>query len=159
GVCSYLLIGYYFARPAAAAAARKAFLVTRLGDVGFFISILLLWRSVGALDYGTAFAPPKIPLGPEGLAICLLLFCGAGGKWGHFPWHVWLPDAMEGPTPVSALIHAGTMVPAGVYLVARCMPLFAANPAALHIVACIGGFTALLAAIMAVTQTDLKRVL
>jgi NADH-quinone oxidoreductase subunit L len=167
GLCSYLLIGFWFTRPSAAAAARKAFLVTRIGDVGMIIGIILLWSHFSvdgnllhALDFETVFdAVSKEGFEGPLVAVCLLLFCGAVGKSGQFPLHVWLPDAMEGPTPVSALIHAATMVTAGVYLVARCMPLFEAAPEAQLVVACIGGFTALLAALMAVTQTDLKRVL
>jgi NADH-quinone oxidoreductase subunit L len=159
GVCSYLLIGFWYAKPSAAAAARKAFLVTRLGDVGLFIGILLLWASLGTLDYDTVFrGSDQVDAGVL-TAVCLLLFCGAVGKSAQFPLHVWLPDAMEGPSPVSALIHAATMVTAGVYLVARCMPLFLLSPTAQLVVASTGGFTALLAALMAVTQTDLKRVL
>jgi proton-translocating NADH-quinone oxidoreductase chain L len=160
GVCSYLLIGFWFAKPSAAAAARKAFLVTRLGDIGLFLGILLLWFQCDySLDYGNVFA--KAPqLDSTVLAIaCLLLFTGAVGKSAQFPLHVWLPDAMEGPSPVSALIHAATMVTAGVYLVARCTPLFGLSPEALVTVAIIGGFTSLLAALIALTQTDLKRVL
>jgi NADH-quinone oxidoreductase subunit L len=158
GLCSYLLIGFWFTRPSAAAAARKAFLVTRLGDTGMAIGILLLWSTFGRLDYDGVFphASEHMPVLP---AICLLLFCGAVGKSAQFPLHVWLPDAMEGPTPVSALIHAATMVTAGVYLVARSMPLFRLAPEVLVIVASIGAFTALLAALIAVTQNDLKRVL
>jgi NADH-quinone oxidoreductase subunit L len=161
GVCSYLLIGFWFEKPSAARAARKAFLVTRLGDVGFFIGILLLWQTFGhTLDYDRVFGSVREGAGPPELTlICLLLFCGAVGKSAQFPLHVWLPDAMEGPSPVSALIHAATMVTAGVYLVARCTPLFVAAPAAQVIVAAIGGFTALLAALIALTQNDLKRVL
>jgi proton-translocating NADH-quinone oxidoreductase chain L len=161
GVSSYLLIGFWFTRPAAAAAARKAFLVTRIGDVGMFIGILVLWSHFGySVNYDDVFAAAGSS-GQPGLItlVCLLLFCGAVGKSGQFPLHVWLPDAMEGPTPVSALIHAATMVTAGVYLVARCMPLFAASPDAQLVVAGIGGFTALLAALIALTQNDLKRVL
>jgi NADH-quinone oxidoreductase subunit L len=161
GVCSYLLIGYYFARPAAAAAARKAFLVTRLGDIGLFVGILLLWSVFGyRLDYENVFSSKANEIDPGlRIAICLLLFSGAVGKSAQFPLHVWLPDAMEGPSPVSALIHAATMVTAGVYLVARCTPLFGLTPEAQLVVACIGGFTAFLAALIAMTQTDLKRVL
>jgi len=159
GLCSYLLIGFWFTKPSAADAARKAFLVTRIGDVGLLIGIVLLWYHCGTLDYDTIFehAPGLAP----GLmfAICMLLFSGAVGKSAQFPLHVWLPDAMEGPTPVSALIHAATMVTAGVYLVARCTPLFVLSPEAQLVVACIGGFTSLLAALIALTQTDLKRVL
>jgi proton-translocating NADH-quinone oxidoreductase chain L len=160
GVCSYLLIGYWFTKPAAAAAARKAFLVTRIGDVGLMLGILLLWFKTGyKLDYDSVFASLG-KLSPEELTIaCLLLFTGAAGKSAQFPLHVWLPDAMEGPTPVSALIHAATMVTAGVYLVARCTPLFVLSPVAQAVVAGIGAFTALLAALIALTQTDLKRVL
>ena len=161
GVCSYLLIGFWFAKPAAAAAARKAFLVTRLGDIGLFIGILVLWSSFGhALDFATVFAgAADAPNHAVLVAACLLLFMGAAGKSAQFPLHVWLPDAMEGPSPVSALIHAATMVTAGVYLVARCTPLFGRAPEAQLVVACIGAFTALLAGIIALTQTDLKRVL
>ena len=162
GVCSYLLVGYYYEKPSAAAAARKAFLVTRLGDVGFLLGIFLLWKMGGwntdlsaLFDY-IAKTPPD--QGELTLA-CLLLFCGAVGKSAQFPLYVWLPDAMEGPTPVSALIHAATMVTAGVYLLARCAPLFAMCPAAQITVATIGGVTAILAAFIALAQNDLKRVL
>lgn len=159
GLCSYLLIGFWFNKPAAAAAARKAFLVNRIGDFGFLLGILLLWFTFsGAVDYDTVFAKAGEHRGVLPM-ICLLLFCGAVGKSAQFPLHVWLPDAMEGPTPVSALIHAATMVTAGVYMVARCMPLFREATDALLVVACIGGFTALLAALIALTQNDLKRVL
>jgi NADH-quinone oxidoreductase subunit L len=167
GLCSYLLIGYWFHKPSAALAARKAFLVTRIGDVGLFLGILLLWYHYGTFDFfdnGTrpgifdANASERPDLSVIWLA-CLLLFCGAAGKSAQFPLHVWLPDAMEGPTPVSALIHAATMVTAGVYLLARCTPLFMLAPSAQVVVACIGGFTALLAALIALTQNDLKRVL
>jgi NADH-quinone oxidoreductase subunit L len=158
GLCSYLLIGFWFTRPSAAAAAKKAFLVTRLGDLGFFIAILMIWTGISdTLSYDSVFQFKD----NSGFmtAVCLLLFCGAVGKSAQFPLHVWLPDAMEGPTPVSALIHAATMVTAGVYLVARCTPLFVQSATAQVIVACIGAFTALLAALIAVTQNDLKRVL
>jgi NADH-quinone oxidoreductase subunit L len=157
GVCSYLLIGFWFARPAAAAAARKAFLVTRIGDIGLMLGILLLWwKSDYHLDYDQVFK--RVDAGAAMFA-CLLLFCGAAGKSAQFPLHVWLPDAMEGPTPVSALIHAATMVTAGVYLVARCTPLFLRAPEAQLLVGGIGAFTAILAALIALTQNDLKRVL
>lgn len=160
GLCSYLLIGYYFAKPSAAAAARKAFLVTRLGDVGLLIGILLIYTALGpSLDYESVMPTGERAAPGVLCAICLLLFAGAVGKSAQFPLHVWLPDAMEGPSPVSALIHAATMVTAGVYLVARCTPLFGFSPTAQLVVACIGGFTALLAAVIALTQTDLKRVL
>src|SRR5882724_9761774 len=159
GLCSYLLIGFWFTKPSAAAAARKAFLVTRIGDLGFILGIILLWAGLGHhLNYENVFANAE---GHENLltAACLLLFCGAVGKSAQFPLHVWLPDAMEGPSPVSALIHAATMVTAGVYMVARFMPLFRLVPHVLVVVAIIGAFTALLAAFIALTQTDLKRVL
>jgi NADH-quinone oxidoreductase subunit L len=166
GVCSYLLIGYWFARPSAANAARKAFLVTRLGDIGLFIGILILWAYQPApsfsLQFEQIFSPATIAhYQAEGVLLpaCLLLFIGCMGKSAQFPLHVWLPDAMEGPSPVSALIHAATMVTAGVYLVARCYPLFGMEPRALLAVACIGGFTAIFAALIAITQTDLKRVM
>jgi NADH-quinone oxidoreductase subunit L len=160
GLCSYLLIGFWFTKPSAAAAARKAFLVTRLGDVGFLIGILLLWSNLGhTLDFSAVFTRAAELSPPLLTAACLLLFCGAVGKSAQFPLHVWLPDAMEGPTPVSALIHAATMVTAGVYLVARCTPLFVLTPKAQLVVAVIGAFTALLAALIALTQNDLKRVL
>src|SRR5262249_38681614 len=126
GLCSYLLIGFWFTKPSAADAARKAFLVTRLGDVGLFLGILLLWVSYGSVDFDTVFGAIEKQVRENSanqamlLAAALLVFCGAAGKSAQFPLHVWLPDAMEGPTPVSALIHAATMVTAGVYLVARC---------------------------------------
>jgi proton-translocating NADH-quinone oxidoreductase chain L len=160
GVCSYLLIGFWFTKPSAAAAARKAFLVTRIGDVGLLIGILVLWSHCGyVLDYDGIFSKAGNIGAGVVTAACLLLFCGAAGKSAQFPLHVWLPDAMEGPTPVSALIHAATMVTAGVYLVARCTPLYVQAPAAQVTVAAVGGFTALLAALIALTQHDLKRVL
>jgi NADH-quinone oxidoreductase subunit L len=170
GLCSYLLIGYWFQRASAAAAARKAFLVTRLGDIGLFLGILTLWaynpdRSSPfeiALRFDSIFSEAALAAYRDQgvlLPACLLLFVGCVGKSAQFPLHVWLPDAMEGPSPVSALIHAATMVTAGVYLVARCMPLFGLEPVALLVVACIGCFTALLAALIAITQTDLKRVM
>ncbi len=158
GLCSYLLIGFWFQKPAAAAAARKAFLVTRLGDMGLLLGIILLWVQSGyKLDYDDVFA--ALQGNPDVWLICLLLLCGAVGKSAQFPLHVWLPDAMEGPTPVSALIHAATMVTAGVYLVARCSPLFFQVPSVQIVVAGIGGTTALLGALIALTQNDLKRVL
>jgi NADH-quinone oxidoreductase subunit L len=170
GLCSYLLIGFWFTKPSAVAAARKAFLVTRLGDLGLILGIALLWAGYvadgpgdgrSALDFSTAFGwAGTLRDDPFMAAVALLLFCGAVGKSAQFPLYVWLPDAMEGPTPVSALIHAATMVTAGVYLVARSMPIFLAAPAwVLAVVAAIGAFTALLAALIALTQNDLKRVL
>jgi len=176
GLCSYLLIGFWYEKPAAAAAGKKAFLVNRIGDFGFALGIFLIWTVYGTLDFhDTAVngavtnlgvlgqtrlsAPGQFVGGSLGTAICLLLLLGACGKSAQFPLHVWLPDAMEGPSPVSALIHAATMVTAGVYMLARCMPLFSVSPTALHVVTIIGGVTALLGAIIAITQTDLKRIL
>ncbi len=163
GLCSYLLIGFWFRRRSAALAAKKAFIVNRVGDVGFALGIMAIFVNTGTLNIResievllsptlVAFAIP-IPI------VALLVFAGAMGKSAQFPLHVWLPDAMEGPTPVSALIHAATMVNAGVYLVARANPLFAASPDAMVVVAAIGIFTAILAASIAMTQTDIKRVL
>jgi len=162
GLSSYLLIGFWSQKPSAADAGRKAFLVNRIGDAGFVLGILYLAVHLGALDYTTVFrlAPGAFPHGSHAaLVLALCLFCGAMGKSAQFPLHVWLPDAMEGPTPVSALIHAATMVTAGVYMVCRCHVLFEAAPAALAFVAWIGAFTALLAGSIAVTQNDLKRIL
>ena len=162
GLCSYLLVGYYYEKPSAAAAARKAFLVTRIGDTGFLLGIFMLWKMGGwHTDLNLLFQHISTHPPDTGMltTACLLLFCGAVGKSAQFPLYVWLPDAMEGPTPVSALIHAATMVTAGVYLLARCAPLFALAPDAQIIVAWIGGITALLAAFIALAQTDLKRIL
>jgi NADH-quinone oxidoreductase subunit L len=176
GVCSYLLIGFWYQKPEAAAAGKKAFLVNRIGDFGFAIAIFLIWLTYGTLDFHdvgnfagvlgeTRLASPDTAYvgGGIGLAICLLLMLGACGKSAQFPLHVWLPDAMEGPTPVSALIHAATMVTAGVYMVTRCTPLFMIDASPYVdpqiVVAVIGGFTALLAGVIAMTQNDLKRVL
>ena len=162
GLCSYLLVGYWYAKPSAAAAARKAFLVTRLGDVGLLLGFFVLW-SIGGhyLQFEDFFANrERMNQQHDWLVVaCLLIFCGAVGKSAQFPLYVWLPDAMEGPTPISALIHAATMVTAGVYLLARLAPLFVLCPGVQLTVACIGAFTALLAALIAVTQHDLKRVL
>jgi NADH-quinone oxidoreductase subunit L len=194
GVCSYLLIGFWFHKPEAAAAGKKAFLVNRVGDFAFTMAMFLIWCTYGTLNYhdtasistagdeavvasdeSPAPSPQSLPVrgvlgqsrirenafvtGSVATAICLLLLLGACGKSAQFPLHVWLPDAMEGPTPVSALIHAATMVTAGVYMVARCSPLFAVSPTAQLVVAVVGGFTALLAGLIALTQFDLKRVL
>ncbi|MCL6517156.1 NADH-quinone oxidoreductase subunit L [Alicyclobacillus sp.] len=167
GLCSYLLVGFWYFKPEAALAAKKSFIVTRIGDVGLFVGIILLFLASGSFDYSTIFtaaAAGKLSLGwisGSGLVTlaAILIFVGAVGKSAQFPLHVWLPDAMEGPTPVSALIHAATMVAAGVYLVARCYPLFQLSPAALSTVAWIGGITALLAALIALTQRDIKRVI
>lgn len=165
GLCSYLLIGFWFHKPSAAAAAKKAFVVNRIGDFGLILGIFLIWITFGTVEFSRILADPTLiqqmmRAQPEIFTtICLLLFIGAIGKSAQFPLHVWLPDAMEGPTPVSALIHAATMVTAGVYLVARCAPLFMHSPFALQIVAGVGAATALIAAITALTQNDLKRVL
>jgi NADH-quinone oxidoreductase subunit L len=179
GLASYLLIGFWFTKPAAAAAAKKAFITTRIGDLGLLLGIVWLYNTSGTLllfDGGNGLLEHRAlaSLGSLTLAggcvastaISLLIFCGAAGKSGQFPLHVWLPDAMEGPTPVSALIHAATMVAAGVFLVARVFPLFTADQAvaaapvhALTVVAGIGAITALLGAAIAVAQSDLKRVL
>jgi NADH-quinone oxidoreductase subunit L len=161
GLCSYLLIGFWFERPAAKEAAKKAFIVTRIGDVGLLVGILLLWREVGSFSMTAAFEAALSGAMSQGVATAaaLLLFMGAAGKSAQFPLHVWLPDAMEGPTPVSALIHAATMVIAGVYLVARAFPLFQASGDALLVVAVIGLITSLGASTIALVATDLKRIL
>jgi NADH-quinone oxidoreductase subunit L len=161
GLCSYLLIGFYYDRPAAARAAVKAFWVTKLGDVGFVLGIVLLWGATGEFGFGSierAIAQGALA-GPGLFLVMALVYLGAVGKSAQFPLHVWLPDAMEGPTPVSALIHAATMVTAGVYLVARAYPLFLAAPEVLTLIAWVGALTALLAATLALAQTDIKRVL
>lgn len=162
GLCSYLLIGFWFQKPSAAAAARKAFVVNRIGDFGFILGIFLIWKTFGTVKFSEVFElVPHIAATNPGVftTICLLLFLGAMGKSAQFPLHVWLPDAMEGPTPVSALIHAATMVTAGVYMVARSTPLFVMSSTAQMVVSGIGAITALLAALTALTQYDLKRVL
>ncbi|MDP2183194.1 MAG: NADH-quinone oxidoreductase subunit L [Actinomycetota bacterium] len=159
GACSYLLIGFWFHKPSAAAAAVKAFLTTRVGDVGLLLGLALLWRETGALSYEAVFANIDMLTPTLVTAVAVLLFIGAAGKSAQFPLHIWLPDAMEGPTPVSALIHAATMVAAGVFLVARTWPVFEASEPARMIVLAIGAFTALGAATIAVAQTDIKKVL
>jgi len=160
GLCSYLLIGFYYQRPAAARAAVKAFWVTKLGDVGFLLGIVLLWGATGTFEFDTLFRAVGSGTVPVNLALYMaLIYLGAVGKSAQFPLHVWLPDAMEGPTPVSALIHAATMVTAGVFLVARAYPLFAAVPTILGVIVWVGAFTAFLAATLAVGQRDIKRVL
>ncbi len=161
GLCSYLLIGYWYQKPEAAQAAVKAFWTTKLGDVGFIIGVVLLWGKTGLFEFSPLFemaADRSIPL--EGLSLIMfLIYLGAVGKSAQFPLHVWLPDAMEGPTPVSALIHAATMVTAGVYLATRAYPLFALTPEVLALISWVGAFTALLAAVLALVQADIKRVL
>ena len=159
GVCSYLLIGFWFQRPDAAAAAKKAFIVTRIGDFGFLLAILYLFFSGSTLEIADINAGIGIPVGAAATWLVVGIFAGAVGKSAQFPLHVWLPDAMEGPTPVSALIHAATMVAAGVFLVARVFPLFQSSTDAMHIVALVGAFTALFAATMGLVSNDIKRVM
>jgi NADH-quinone oxidoreductase subunit L len=160
GLCSYLLIGFYYQRPAAARAAVKAFWVTKLGDLGFILGIVLLWGATGTFEFPVLFRTAAQGALPAGLAGYLaLIYLGAVGKSAQLPLHVWLPDAMEGPTPVSALIHAATMVTAGVFLVARAYPLFSAVPGLLLLVAWVGALTAFVAATQALVQRDIKRVL
>ena len=176
GACSYLLIGFWFAKPEAAKAAKKAFLVNRVGDFGLAVATFLLWMTYGTLNFhDTTLADGSVlpgilgatRLGDAsayvggivGTSICLLLLLAACGKSAQLPLHVWLPDAMEGPTPASALIHAATMVTAGIYLIARSAPLFAGCPGALTAVSIVGATTALVAALIGTMQNDLKRVL
>jgi NADH-quinone oxidoreductase subunit L len=163
GLCSYLLIGFYFPKKSATDAGKKAFIVTRIGDIGFTLGIALIFWTFGAVDFQTVFhyAAGMGMHEQEGVftAICLLLFLGAVGKSAQLPLYVWLPDAMEGPTPVSALIHAATMVTAGVYMVARSSILFVHAPTALEVVSAIGCLTAFFAATIAICQNDLKRML
>ena len=167
GLCSYLLIGFYYKKPSAAAAAKKAFLVNRVGDFGFGLAILLIYLSFGTLQYGEVFEMVQSGMLASGdpltnfriTAIALLLLCGACGKSAQLPLHVWLPDAMEGPSPVSALIHAATMVTAGIFMIARCGAIFTASPTAMIVVAVIGAVTALFAATIALCQMDMKRIL
>jgi NADH-quinone oxidoreductase subunit L len=160
GLCSYLLVSFWFQRNSAAVAGKKAFVTTRVGDVGFMIAMFLIFAELGSLDYGAMDAGAGKLAAGTATAISLLLFMGAVGKSAQFPLHVWLPDAMEGPTPVSALIHAATMVTAGVFLVARAHPFFeASGGSALTVVSIIGAATALLAATVALIQVDIKRML
>ncbi len=170
GVSSFLLIGYYYEKPSAFSAAKKAFIVTRFADLGFLIGILILSFTTGTFDFQTLVDPNGPAISSAGGAAfmglslltwaLILIFVGGAGKSAMFPLHIWLPDAMEGPTPVSALIHAATMVVAGVYLVARLFPVYAlGGPVALEVVAWVGAFTSLFAAVIALTQTDIKRVL
>ncbi len=173
GLCSYLLIGHWYERQSARAAATKAFLVNRVGDFGFMLGILLVFVTFGSLQYQQVFSQLEALsggmvnlLGAIGghweisvmTLICLFLFVGAVGKSAQVPLHVWLPDAMEGPTPISALIHAATMVTAGVFMVARLAPLYNLSPVAMDVVAVVGGVTMFLGATIAVTQTDIKRI-
>ena len=169
GLASYLLIGFWIHKPSAAAAAKKAFITTRIGDLGFFLGILWLYRDAGTLLFydngsGCLEAAGLLAIGSSATFIALLIFSGAVGKSGQFPLHVWLPDAMEGPTPVSALIHAATMVAAGVFLVARVYPIFSLGAVdgvtpSLTVVVWVGVITALMASLIAIAQADIKRVL
>jgi NADH-quinone oxidoreductase subunit L len=168
GVSSYLLIGFWYERPAAAEAGKKAFLVNKIGDFGFILGILLVWSIWGTVDFEALMEKINVVnIGVGALTrsqdvltiIALLLFCGAVGKSAQIPLHVWLPDAMEGPTPVSALIHAATMVAAGVYMLCRVFFLISLSEHALEVISVIGGLTALLAALWAVVQNDIKRIL
>ena len=161
GVSSYLLIGFWFDRPAAAAAAKKAFLVTRLGDLGFLLAIILIYSEAGTFDIrGIQELAIAGAIGGTTLTLFALgIFAGAAGKSAQVPFQVWLPDAMEGPTPVSALVHSATMVAAGVYLVARMFPVFHESSDAMMVVAAIGGITAISAALIGLVMTDIKRVL
>jgi NADH-quinone oxidoreductase subunit L len=165
GLCSYLLIGFYFLKKSAADAGKKAFIVNRIGDFGFMLGMFLLFRTFGTLDFTTVFAKAA-PMQADAMGqfgimtvACLLLFMGATGKSAQLPLYVWLPDAMEGPTPVSALIHAATMVTAGVYVVARSHVLFTHAPTAMLVVAVVGCATAIFAATIGLVQTDIKKVL
>jgi len=167
GLCSYLLIGFYFLRKSAADAGKKAFIVNRIGDFGFMLGMFLLFRTFHSLDFATVFdaaSKPEVAVEPMGqfgvlTVACLLLFVGAIGKSAQLPLYVWLPDAMEGPTPVSALIHAATMVTAGVYMVARSHVLFTHAPTAMYVVAIVGCATAFFAATIGLVQSDIKKVL
>ncbi len=169
GLCSYFLIGFWFHKKSAGDAGKKAFIVNRFGDFGFGLGVILIFLTFGSLEYMQVFdkagsiAGQTINLLGYDVSlvtlICLLLFCGAVGKSAQIPLHVWLPDAMEGPTPVSALIHAATMVTAGVFMVARCNPLFSMSHTAMNTVAIVGGVTAIFAATIALVQNDIKRVI
>jgi NADH-quinone oxidoreductase subunit L len=162
GLCSYLLVGFWFLKKSAIDAGKKAFITTRIGDFGFTVGILLAFAAFKAVSFDGMFrslTSPNAPTTATLTAICLLLFAGAVGKSAQLPLYVWLPDAMEGPTPVSALIHAATMVTAGVYMVARMNPLFSRAPEAMFVVALVGALTAFYAATIGLVQTDIKKVL
>jgi NADH-quinone oxidoreductase subunit L len=169
GLCSYFLIGYWFHKKSASDAGKKAFIVNRFGDFGFGLGVILIFLTFGSLEYLKVFGEAGSIIGQTIhilgyeveliTLICLLLFCGAVGKSAQMPLHVWLPDAMEGPTPVSALIHAATMVTAGVFMVARCNPLFILSHTAMNTVAVVGGVTAIFAASIGLVQNDIKRVI
>ena len=158
GLASYFLIGFWFERPSAVAAARKAFVINVFGDVGMLFAILIVFAKTGSVSYGDVFGNTAA-LGGALFLVCACLFIGAAAKSAQVPLHTWLPDAMEGPTPVSALIHAATMVTAGVYLVARCWPLWSASSDAQTLVGTVGGMTALIGAILGLSQWDIKRIL
>src|SRR5690242_15281179 len=161
GLCSFLLIGHWFERDSAADAAKKAFITNRIGDFGFMLGILMIWAATGSVVFDDIIPQTsRVTSNPTFLTICvLLIFCGAVGKSAQFPLHVWLPDAMEGPTPISALIHAATMVAAGVYMLVRVGFLVQASPLALGVIAWIGTVTAVMAALIATQQDDIKRIL
>ena len=160
GLASYFLIGFWFERPSAVAAARKAFVINVLGDVGILYAIIVIVSKVGSIGYGATFAGVTTLFTPHELFIvCAAIFVGCAAKSAQVPLHTWLPDAMEGPTPVSALIHAATMVTAGVYLIARCAPLWTASPDARALVGAIGALTAIAGAVLGVAQWDIKRIL
>ena len=158
GLASYFLIGFWFEKPSAVAAARKAFVINVVGDIAIMMAIFIMIAKVGSVGYGDVFSHVAA-FGPTLFAVCLCLFIGAAAKSAQLPLHTWLPDAMEGPTPVSALIHAATMVTAGVYLIARCAPLWNASPDAQLLVGTVGGLTALVGAILGTAQWDIKRIL
>src|SRR5262249_49751602 len=160
GLCSYLLIGFWYERQSATDAGKKAFIVNRVGGFGLLLAVMLIWVTFGTLNYGEVFGKADASVNAATYtAIALLLFMGACGKSAQLPLFTWLPDAMEGPTPVSALIHAATMVTAGAYLVARCHKLFEMAPLSLEVVAWVGTLTALFAASIGLMRTDIKRVL
>jgi NADH-quinone oxidoreductase subunit L len=159
GLCSYLLVGFYFLKKSATDAGKKAFIVTRIGDFGFTVGILMVFATFGTVTFGEIFPQAGSISTPVLTTICLLLFTGAIGKSAQLPLYVWLPDAMEGPTPVSALIHAATMVTAGVYMVARMNPLFSRAPVAMLVVGIVGAITAFYSATIGLVQTDIKKVL
>src|SRR5436309_1445534 len=159
GLCSYLLIGFWYTRKSAADAGKKAFIVNRVGDFGFGLGVMWLWVGLGTLDYADVFKSVDKLSPATATGIALLLFMGACGKSAQLPLHTWLPDAMEGPTPVSALIHAATMVTAGIYMVARSHALFERSGTALEVVLWVGTATALFAATVGLVQPDIKRVL
>jgi len=169
GLCSYFLIGYYYEKKSASDAGKKAFIVNRFGDFGFGLGVILVFLTLGTLNYAEAFSNVDTLVGQSinvlgnnmtmSTLIALLLFCGAVGKSAQLPLHVWLPDAMEGPTPVSALIHAATMVTAGVFMLARCAPIFNLSPTAMAVVAVTGAVTAIFAGTIALVQRDIKRII